>query len=257
MPTSDEVTIETVREPYVGSRASPYTASNAHAARVGGVPTDSNGTNNDDHYSYARRPLSSPSASTASRTFDYKPTMQTRFETSSQTSDGANFTFLEQLRRDAAARGVGGTAGDATRYERKTTFKHEYAKHWDVPESGSPVRDVMTSIGAIGSLATGDVAGEANVGTREARRREAMEYDFDWRAKENGLEGTRIKAGASAVVAPTAPVEVPEVSFAAGVAELFRGFVFDAQEIFALTARKSHSEGEEGRFMDVSCFRSK
>ena len=54
MPTSNDVTIENVREPHVGSRASPYTASNAHAVRVGGVPTDSNGTNNDSDYSRAR-----------------------------------------------------------------------------------------------------------------------------------------------------------------------------------------------------------
>ena len=185
MPTSNDVTIENVREPHVGSRASPYTASNAHAVRVGGVPTDSNGTNNDSDYSRARRPSSSPSASTASRTFDYKPTTHTRFETSSPTSDGAQFTFLEQLRRDAAARGGDGTIGDATRYERKATFKHGYAKHWDVPESGSPARDVVTSIGAIGTLAAGNVAAPADVGTREARRKEAMEYDFNWREKES------------------------------------------------------------------------
>ena len=163
MPTSDDVTIENLREPHVGNRASPYTASNAHAVRVGGVPTDSNGTNNDGDYSRAWRPSSSPSASTASRTFDYKPTTHTRFETSSPTSDGAQFTFLEQLRRDAAGRGGGGTIGDATRYEPKTTFNHGYANHWDAPESGSPVRDVVTSIGAIGTLAAGNVAAPADV----------------------------------------------------------------------------------------------
>lgn len=212
MPTSDDVTIENVREPHVGNRASPYTASNAHAVRIGGVPTDSNGTNNDNDYSRAWRPSSSPSASTASRTFDYKPTTHTRFETSSPTSDGAQFTFLEQLRRDAAGRGGGGTIGDATRYEPKTTFNHGYANHWDAPESGSPVRDVVTSIGAIGTLAAGNVAAPADVGTREARRQEAMEYDFNWREKEIGIETTRVGVGATA---PVAPVAVPEASFAA------------------------------------------
>ena len=119
---------------------------------------------------------------------------------------------MEQLRRDAAGRGGGGTIGDATRYEPKTTFNHGYANHWDAPESGSPVRDVVTSIGAIGTLAAGNVAAPADVGTREARRKEAMEYDFNWREKEIGIETTRVGVGATA---PVAPVAVPEASFAA------------------------------------------